>query len=48
MRKIKDLFYSSKKTIFELFNDAKTGTGIDAVGLKKLVQKLSSNAVTDE
>jgi hypothetical protein len=48
IRKIKDLFYASKKTMFELFNDAKTGTGIDAHGLKKLVQKLSSNTVTDE
>ena len=30
VRKIKDLFYASKKTMFELFNEAKTGAGIDA------------------
>jgi predicted nucleotidyltransferase len=48
VRKIKDLFYASKKTMFELFHDAKTGSGIDAIGLKKLVQRLSSNTITDE
>jgi hypothetical protein len=34
--------------MFELFNEAKTGSGIDAQGLKKIVQKLSSNTVTDD
>ena len=34
--------------MFELFHDAKTGSGIDAIGLKKLVQRLSSNTITDE
>jgi len=48
VRKIKDLFYASKKTMFELFTEGKTGSGIDAQGLKKLIQKLSSNIVTDE
>jgi Ca2+-binding EF-hand superfamily protein len=28
--KIKDLFYASKKTMFELFSEGKTGSGIDA------------------
>ena len=48
VRKIKDLFYASKKTMFELFTEGKTGSGIDAQCLKKLIQKLSSNIVTDE
>jgi hypothetical protein len=30
VRKIKDLFYASKKTMFELFTEGKTGSGIDA------------------
>jgi hypothetical protein len=48
IRRIKDLFYSSKRTLFEIFNDGKTGSTIDAIGLKKVVSKLSSNLVTDD
>jgi hypothetical protein len=48
LRKIKDLFYSSKKTIYEIFQEAKTGSSVDAQGLRQIVQKLSNNTVSDE
>ncbi len=48
LRKIKDLFYSSKRTIYEIFQEAKTGSSVDAQGLRQIVQKLSNNTVSDE
>ncbi len=48
VRKIKDLFYTSKRTIFEIFQEAKTGNSVDAQGLKQIVQKLSNNTVSEE
>jgi hypothetical protein len=46
--KIKDLLYTTKKTMFELFNEGKSGSNIDASGLKKIVSKYSSNTVSEE
>lgn len=48
VRKIKDLLYASKKTMYELFQEAKTGSGVDAQGMIKLVQRISSNTVSEE
>ena len=48
IKKIKDLFYTSKKTVYELFQECKTGSGVDSQGLKKLVSKLSGNTTPEE
>lgn len=37
VRKIKDLFYTSKKSFYDIFKEAKTGKGIEVQGLIKLV-----------
>ena len=44
---VKDLFYSTKKTIFELYNDAKLGNSVDYEGLKKVINNCTSARVND-
>ena len=46
IQKLKDLFYTSKKSIYELFQESKTGQSVDISGLSKLVQKYSSNTIS--
>ena len=44
---VKDLFYSTRKTIFELFNEGKLTNSLDLEGLKKLVNAYASAKVND-
>ena len=44
---IKDLFYASRKSIYELFNEGKLMNGIDFEGLKKLVNGCTSMKVNE-
>jgi hypothetical protein len=48
MNKIKDLFYASGKQIYQIFQEAKTGSTIDVESLKKIVNKYSGRNVSDE
>jgi hypothetical protein len=48
LQKIKDVFYTSKKTIYDLFQEGKAGTTIDVIGLTKIVTKYSGGVVSEE
>lgn len=47
MQMVKDLFYATRKTIFELFNEGKLASSLDLEGLKKLVNTYASGRVPD-
>ena len=44
---IKDLFYSTRKTLFELYNLAKLGDGVDVEGLIKVINMYSNGKVSE-
>lgn len=45
---IKDLFYSTGKGIFDIFNEAKLGSIVDFEGLNKVVQEYSGGRVNED
>jgi hypothetical protein len=45
---IKDLFYSTRKSIYEIFNEAKLGSTVDFDGFNKVVQTYSNSNVNED
>lgn len=44
---IKDLFYSTRKGIYDIFNEAKLGNSVDLEGLKTVVMTYSHGHVNE-
>jgi hypothetical protein len=42
---IKDLFYSTRKTIYEIYNEAKLGQMVDYEGFRRVVCEYSNNQI---
>lgn len=45
IQQIKDLFYSTGKTLYEIYQEARLGQNVDLGGFIKVVQEYSGNAV---
>jgi len=43
IQSIKDLFYSTGKTLYEIYQDARLGQSIDLGGFKKVIVDFSHN-----
>lgn len=41
MQMIKDLFYSTKKSLYDIYQEARLGQTIDFGGFKKVIQEYS-------
>jgi hypothetical protein len=48
LHKVKDVLYASKRSMYDLFQEGKTATGIDIVGFAKIVSKYSNDSLSDE
>ena len=44
---VKDLFYSTQKSLYQIYSDAHVGQSIDAEGLKYILQQYSDGQVND-
>ena len=44
---IKDLFYSTRKSIYDVYNEARLGNSIDYEGLKKVITEYSNGKVNE-
>jgi len=47
MQHLRDLFYSTRKNLYEIFKLSKTGNTIDFEGFRKLIKQISHGLVDD-
>lgn len=47
MQRVKDLFYATKKTLYDIFQEGRSGQVIDLGGLKKVIGDYSQGQVAD-